>query len=226
MVPNVTFTYDVALEREGYESLMVGVKPQFGETTFREFTLAPVGVAASDRARSRRLGAAVHARPARVQRRRRGARQAETTPRWAKFLEAATRIRTCCRCTPRSPPFYLEKKQPKEALGSRRSGSSRASRATRAGCAWLRGVQRQARQPGRSRQGAQGAAVAEGRGRCDPALQRGRRGAQAGRSRQRAEAASRKRWWRSPELHQATEALMLVYARKGDWARRRRRPSR
>ncbi|HEX2466407.1 MAG TPA: carboxypeptidase-like regulatory domain-containing protein, partial [Thermoanaerobaculia bacterium] len=47
MVPSVTLNYDMALEREGYQSLTVDVKPQFGETTFREFTLAPVGAVAA-----------------------------------------------------------------------------------------------------------------------------------------------------------------------------------
>ncbi len=209
----------MVLEREGYESLMVGVKPQFGETTFREFTLVPRGVAAAaDRASSRRLGAVIHARPSsRSTPASRRSASRTTTPRWRSSSRRATRIRTCCRRTPRSPPS-TSRRSSRRRRWPRRSGSSRASRAIRAGCVWS------------TRRSASSAISAE----ADKALkelqsQKGadvatllfNEGAEALKLGDLDNAQSRfeEALVAQPELHQATEALMIVYARKSDWAK-------
>src|SRR5687768_9228197 len=43
MVPNVALSYDFALSLDGYASLETDVKPEVGQTTFREYELVPAG---------------------------------------------------------------------------------------------------------------------------------------------------------------------------------------
>ena len=137
MVPNVTLTYDMALEREGYESLTVDVKPQFGETTFREFTLAPVGAAAAAPAPAA-ADSAPSFTPAQLAFNAGvealGKQDADTA--LAKFLEAREQG-----SEPVAGVLRARRRLPREeaaAGGARRgsSASSRASPATRAACGW------------------------------------------------------------------------------------------
>lgn len=218
MVPNVTLAYDLALEREGYQPLTVDVKPQFGETTFREFTLVPVSAAVAAPATAAE-GSAPSFTPAQLAFNAGvealGRQDADAA--LAKFLEARDLDPNLLPVYSALAAVYLEQKQPQEALAAAQRflqgepGSPRG----------LRLVYEAQRQLGNQAEADQALEELQAKKGADVATLLFNEGAEALKVGDLDSAQSRfeEALAAQPELYQASDALMIVYARKGDWAK-------
>jgi tetratricopeptide (TPR) repeat protein len=218
MVPNVTLSYDLALEREGYQSLTVDVKPTFGETTFREFTLAPVGqvaaapVPAAD-------GSTPSFTPAEVAFNAGvealGRQDQETA--LARFLEARDKDPNLTQVYSAIAAIYLEKKQPQEAL----TAAQRFLQSEPGNPRGLRLVYEAQKQLGNQSEADKALEELQSQKGADVATLLFNEGAEALKvgDLDSAEKRFEEALAAQPELYQATEALMVVYARRNDWAK-------
>lgn len=216
MVPDVTQFYDVAIQREGYESLKTRVKPVFGETTFKEYTLAPAGAApapAADAAAPQpRFTPAQEAFNAGVE--ALGKDDVDTAK--AKFIEARDLDPNLNAVYSALAAVYLEQNQPQEAL----TAAQRFLEGEPGNPRGLRLVYESQRQLGNQAEAAKALKELQSTKGADVAVLLFNEGAEALKVGDLDSAQSRfeEALAAKPDLHQATDALMIVYARKGDWA--------
>jgi tetratricopeptide (TPR) repeat protein len=218
MVPNVTLSYDMSLEREGYQSLTVDVKPTFGETTFREYTLAPAGavsaapVPEADAAKPSFTPAEI-AFNAGVE--ALGKQDQETA--LTRFLEARDKDPNLAPVYSALAAIYLEKKQPQEAL----TAAQRFLQSEPGNPRGLRLVYEAQKQLGNQAEADKALKELKSQKGADVATLLFNEGAEALKvgDLDSAQLRFEEALVAQPELHQATDALMVVYARKGDWAK-------
>jgi tetratricopeptide (TPR) repeat protein len=217
MVPNVTLSYDMSLEREGYQSLTVDVKPTFGETTFREYTLAPAGAvnapAPEADAAPPSFTPAEVAFNAGVEALGRQDQEAAL----AKFLEARDKDPNLTQVYSAIAAIYLEKKQPQEAL----TAAQRFLQSEPGNPRGLRLVYEAQKQLGNQAEADQALKELKTQKGADVATLLFNEGAEALKvgDLDSAEKRFEEALAAQPDLHQAAEALMVVYARRNDWAK-------
>jgi tetratricopeptide (TPR) repeat protein len=218
MVPNVTFAYDLVLEREGYQSLTVDIKPQFGETTFREFTLAPLDAApaapapGADASKPSFTPAEV-AFNAGVE----ALGKQDQDAALAKFLEARDLDPNLTQVYSALAAIYLEKKQPQEAL----TAAQKLLAAEPENPRGLRLVYEAQKQLGNQAEADKALKALQSKKGADVATLLFNEGAEALKvgDLDSAETRFEEALAAQPDLHQATDALMIVYARRNEWAK-------
>jgi tetratricopeptide (TPR) repeat protein len=218
MVPNVALTYDMALEREGYASLQVPLKPTLGETTFKEYTLIPVGAKvaapASDApSQPRTFTPAEQAFNEGVE----ALGKSDFDTALAKFLDAREKDSSLTQVHSALASVYLEKKQPKEALAS----AQRFLEAEPGNPRGLRLVYEAQKDLGNQAEAAKALKELQSKKGADVATLLYNEGAESLKvgDLEGAQARFEEALVAQPDLRQADEALMVVYGRKNDWAK-------
>jgi tetratricopeptide (TPR) repeat protein len=217
MVPNVALRYDLALARDGYATLTTDVKAQLGETVFKEYQLAPTGGAATSGAAAGTAEERVFT-PAELAFNDGVSALAkdDVDTALAKFLEARDKDPGLTVVHSALAAIYLEKKQPQEALAA----AQRYLEADPGSPRGLRLVYEAQKQLGNNAEAEKALRELQSKKGDEVAVLLFNEGAEAVKvgdldnaERRFVEALTAK-----PDLHQAIDALMIVYARKNDWA--------
>jgi tetratricopeptide (TPR) repeat protein len=218
MLPNVALVYDLDVDREGYQPLRVQLKAQLGETTFKEYKMAPAGAApaiaapaASGPPTTKKFTPAETAFNAGVE--ALGKEDFDTA--LAKFLEAKEKDPNLLPVYSALAGVYLEKKQPQEALAAAqrfRQGDPDNPRG-------LRLIYEAQRQLGHQAEADQALKELQSKKGADVATLLYNEGAEALKVGDLDSAKSRfeEALAAQPDLIQANDALMVLYARKNDW---------
>jgi tetratricopeptide (TPR) repeat protein len=215
MVPNVALVYYLVLARDGYESLKTDVKPQFGETTFREYKLAPAGAAAAAVPAAgdteRVYSPAELAFNAGVE----ALAKNDLDTAMTKFHEARDKNPDLAAVHSALASIYLEKKQPKEALAEAEIFREAEPGAPRG----LRLVYEAQRQLGNHAEAEKALKELQSKKGEEVAILLFNEGAEAVKvgDLDNAERRFVEALQAQPDLVQAIDALMIVYARKKDW---------
>jgi tetratricopeptide (TPR) repeat protein len=216
MVPNVALVYDVVLEHEGYQPLKTTVKPTLGETTFKEYVLAPANATVAAPApgvdtAARTFTPAETAFNAGVE----ALGKSDYDGALAKFLEAKEKDPNLMPVYSALAGVYLEKKQPQEALAA----AQRYLQGEPGNPRGLRLVYEAQRALGNQAEAEKALKELKSQKGADVATLLFNEGAEALKLGDLDSAQSRfeEALAAQPDLVQANDALMLVYARKNDW---------
>jgi tetratricopeptide (TPR) repeat protein len=217
MVPNVALVYDLALSRDGYEGLTTDLKAQFGETAFREYELAPSGAPAraapATGGKEPVFSPAEQAFNAGVE----ALGKDDVDTALAKFLEAKEKDPDLAAVHSALAAIYLEKKQPAEALAS----AERFLEAEPGNPRGLRLVYEAQRALGNAAAADKALKELQAQKGADVAVLLFNEGAEAIKvgDLDSAERRFLEALEAQPDLEQANDALMIIYARRNDWAK-------